>query len=103
VTTEDIKWNEEGKILNQSPDTYKIPTITDVPVDFRVSLLDNAPNQNTIRKSKAVGEPPLPLAISAWLAIKYALSAVNDHQIEPHLAIPATNEEIVLCVKGMGK
>lgn len=103
VTTEDIKWNAEGKILNQSPDTYKIPTISDIPADFRVELLDNAANNNTIRKSKAVGEPPFPLAISVWLAIKYAVSSLKDHKKEPQLSIPATNEEIVLSVKKLLK
>lgn len=101
VTCEDIKWNEEGKILNSSPDTYKIPTISDVPANIKVSLLEDAPNHNTIRQSKAVGEPPFPMAISVWLAIKYAVSSVCDHKYEPPLSIPATNEEIVMCVKRM--
>lgn len=103
VTCEDIKWNDEGKILNASPDTYKIPTISDIPADVRVELLANAPNHNTIRKSKAVGEPPFPMALSAWLAIKYAVSSVGGHQQEPPLSIPATNEEIVLCIEKMKK
>ena len=97
VTCEDIRWNEHGKILNSSPDTYKIPTISDVPTDIRVELLADAPNNNTIRQSKAVGEPPFPMAISAWLAIKDAISSVNNNNSEPELKIPATNEEIVLC------
>ncbi len=101
VTTEDLKWNKDGKLLNASPDTYKIPTITDIPVELNIELLENAPNHNTIRRSKAVGEPPFPLAISAWLAIKDAVSAVYDHQIEPPLSIPATNEEIVICIAKM--
>jgi xanthine dehydrogenase molybdopterin-binding subunit B len=101
VTTEELKWNSQGRLLNSSPDTYKIPTITDIPVDLRVELLENAPNNNTIRRSKAVGEPPFPLAISVWLAIKDAISAVFDHTKEPPLGIPATNEEIVLCLEKM--
>ena len=101
VTCEEIKWNDQGKILNSSPDTYKIPTISDVPADIRVALLEDAPNHNTIRQSKAVGEPPFPMAISVWLAIKYAVSSVFKHKHEPPLSIPATNEEIVLCVRKM--
>ncbi len=99
VTTENLKWNHEGILLNASPDTYKIPTITDVPVEMNVELLENACNDNTIRGSKAVGEPPFPLAVSAWLAIKYAIASVGNHDTEPALDIPATNEEIVLAVQ----
>ena len=99
VTTEDIKWNDKGKILNASPDTYKIPTINDIPTNIKVQLLENAPNENTIRRSKAVGEPPFPLALSVWLAIKYSISTFADHNIEPELKIPASNEEIVLCIE----
>jgi len=99
VTTEDLKWNKDGKLLNASPDTYKIPTITDIPVEINVELLKNEYNDNTIHGSKAVGEPPFTLAVSAWLAIKYAIASLNDHKSEPMLSIPATNEEIVLAVQ----
>jgi xanthine dehydrogenase large subunit len=98
-TTEDIKWDEKGNLLNHSPDTYKIPTIHDIPSDFRVKLLKGYPNPNTIRSSKAVGEPPLMLAFSVWLAIKDAVSTVGDHKVEPDFSIPATNEVIVLAVE----
>jgi xanthine dehydrogenase large subunit len=95
-TTEECKWDDEGNLLNHSPDTYKIPNVQDMPKDFRVELLENVPNDNTIRKSKAVGEPPLMLCFSAWLAIKDAISAVGKHQIEPEFSLPATNETILL-------
>lgn len=98
VTTEDIKWNEKGRILNASPDTYKIPGIGDIPVDIEVKLLEKEPNDNTIRRSKAVGEPPFPLAISVWMAIKYAIASLAYHKLETKLKIPATNEEVVLSV-----
>jgi len=96
VTTEEIKWDEKGRLMTHSPDTYKIPAVRDIPRDFRVRLLENAPNPNTIRKSKAVAEPPFMLALSTWLAIKDAVSAVADHEFEPEFSIPATNEVIVL-------
>lgn len=96
VTTEEIKWDEKGNLMTHSPDTYKIPTVQDIPKDFRVSLLQNVPNPNTIRKSKAVAEPPLMLALSTWLALKDAVSAVGNHEFEPEFSIPATNEVIVL-------
>lgn len=95
VTTEDLKYDEKGNLLNHSPDTYKIPTINDIPHDFRVRLLKDVPNPNTIKQSKAVGEPPFMLAISVWLAIKDAVSSIVDHKIEPELSLPATNEVIV--------
>lgn len=95
VTTEDLKYNNKGNLLNHSPDTYKIPTIQDIPKDFHVELLQNVPNPNTIKQSKAVGEPPFMLALSVWLAIKDAISAVGDHQFEPEFSLPATNEVIL--------
>jgi xanthine dehydrogenase molybdopterin binding subunit len=95
VLTEDLKYDVKGNLLNHSPDTYKIPTIRDIPDDFRVALLQNAPNPNTIRQSKAVGEPPFMLALSVWMAVKDAISAVSNHTDEPDLSIPATNEAIL--------
>jgi xanthine dehydrogenase large subunit len=95
-TTEEILWDEKGNLLTHSPDTYKIPAVGDIPADFRVALLEGYPNPNAIHGSKAVAEPPLMLALSAWLAIKDALSAVRGHECEPDFQIPATNEMIVL-------
>ena len=98
-TTEEIKWDAKGNQLNHSPDTYKIPSIQDIPEDFRVKLLQNAPNPNAIRKSKAVAEPPFMLCFSSWLAIKDAISAVGNHQFEPAFSLPATNEVILLSIE----
>lgn len=100
VTTEEIKWDSNGNLMTHSPDTYKIPTVRDIPKDFRVKLLEGVPNPvGTIRRSKAIGEPPFMLALSVWLAIKDAISAVGDHQIEPDFSIPATNELILLSIE----
>ena len=98
-TTEEIKWDKNGRLLTFSPDTYKIPLITDIPKDFRVKLLKDAPNINVIKKSKAVGEPPFMHCFSVWLAIKDAISSVGNHKIEPELSIPATNEKILMAVE----
>ena len=98
-TTEDIKWGAKGNLLNYSPDTYKIPGVRDIPKEFHVELLENAPNPKVIRNSKAVGEPPLMLAFSVWLAIKDAISAVGNHQLEPDFQIPATNEVILQSIE----
>jgi len=102
-TTEEMKWDKNGKLLTFSPDTYKIPLITDIPQDFRVKLLKDAPNVNVIKKSKAVGEPPFMHCFSVWLAIKDAISSIGNHQIEPELSIPATNEKIVLAIEKIKK
>lgn len=95
-TCEEIKWDQRGRLLTSSPDTYKIPTINDIPEKFTIRLLDNAGQEGTIHHSKAVGEPPFMLAFSVWLAIKDAISAYGKHESEPDFAIPATNELIVL-------
>jgi len=99
-TTEENKWNEKGQLLTHSPDTYKIPTIADIPKIFNVQLLENYPNPNTIRQSKAVGEPPFMLGLSVWLAIKNAVSAANKNCELADFELPATNETIAkLCAK----
>jgi xanthine dehydrogenase molybdopterin-binding subunit B len=95
-TTEEIRWDDQGHLLTHSPDTYKIPAIRDVPKDFRVALLQGAPNPLAIHNSKAVAEPPFMFGLSAWLAIKDAISAAGNHTVEPEFSLPATNEIIVL-------
>ena len=94
-TTEEIKWDRNGNLLTHSPDTYKIPTINDIPKDFRVALLQNVPQPGTIQRSKAVGEPPFMLGLSVWLAVKDAISAVANHQAEPDFSLPATHAVIL--------
>ncbi|HRZ78325.1 MAG TPA: molybdopterin-dependent oxidoreductase, partial [Bacteroidales bacterium] len=95
VTLEEVVWDAQGRLLTDSPDTYKIPTFCDIPKDFRVKLLEDAPNPLAVKQSKAVGEPPFMLALSVWLAIKDALSAVDDHEKEPPFRLPATYEVIL--------
>lgn len=102
-TTEECKWDAKGNLLNHSPDTYKIPNVQDIPKDFRTELLKNVPNPHTIHSSKAVAEPPLMLALSCWLAIKDAISAVANHEIEPDFSLPATNEVILLSIEKLKK
>lgn len=99
VMMEDMKYDEKGNLLNHSPDTYKIPTIKDIPTDFRVDFLKAVPNPNTIKQSKAVGEPPFMLALSVWLAIKDAISAEGNHKTEPEFSLPATNEVILKSIE----
>ena len=101
-TTEEIRWDKDGNLLTHSPDTYKIPTINDIPSDFRIELLRNVPHPGTILGSKAVGEPPFMLALSVWLAIKDAVSAAGNHEKEPDLPIPATPEAILAAIEKPG-
>ena len=75
LTTEELVYDGEGRLLTHAPSTYKIPVASDVPADFRVALFDGANREDTIYRSKAVGEPPLMLAISVFCAIADAIHA----------------------------
>ncbi len=97
-TTEEIKWDDKGRLMTHSPDTYKIPTVQDIPKDFRVEFLQGYPNPVAIRQSKTVAEPPFMYGLSTWLAIKDAVSAIMDHKKEPEFSLPATNEVILLSI-----
>jgi xanthine dehydrogenase large subunit len=96
-TTEELRYNDEGLLLTHSPTTYKIPNIQDIPPVFNVDWIVNESNTVNIRGSKAVGEPPLLLAISVWAAIKNALSFISNGS-GVDLKLPATNEEILRCL-----
>ncbi len=104
LTCEELKWNEAGKLLSDGPATYKIPAISDAPTIFNARIIENMPNQEqTIFRSKAVGEPPLMLAISTWCAIRDAIAAVADYSIFPKLNAPATPQEILRVVSEVKK
>src|SRR5262249_29219946 len=99
LTMEELVWSAEGKLLTHAPSTYKIPTARDLPREFRVELLEGVPNaEPTIYRSKAVGEPPLMLAISVWLAILDAVASVGGRGALPKLDAPATPERILRAV-----
>lgn len=102
VTTEKLVYSPRGELVSHSPTTYKIPNIQDVPAVFNVDYLENDRNIVNIRGSKAVGEPPLLLAISVWTAVKHALSFVSNGEI-PKLELPATNEEILMRITAYEK
>lgn len=100
LTAEELVWNREGRLLTHSPDTYKIPAVGDVPEDFRVRLLENAPNPKaTIHRSKAVGEPPFMLAISVREAIRDAVAAFGPGGRQVRLASPSTGEAIFRAIR----
>jgi len=93
LTGEELLWDNQGRLLTHSPDTYKIPAIGDVPKDFRVTLLPNAAQPGVVHGTKAVGEPPLMLAISVREAIRDAVGAFRTGG-EVSLASPATCEAV---------
>ncbi|HEX2120704.1 MAG TPA: molybdopterin cofactor-binding domain-containing protein, partial [Thermoanaerobaculia bacterium] len=94
VTTEELRYDEKGVLLSHSPTTYKIPNIHDVPEILNVDWIEQD-NPLNVKGSKAVGEPPLLMAISAWCAAKHALSFVSNGEIA-RLRLPATNEELLM-------
>ena len=99
LTTEELLWNPKGKLLTHAPSTYKIPAISDRPDVFNVALW-NAPNpEQTIYRSKAVGEPPLMLGISVLMALSDAL--LNCGKSYPALDAPATAEQILMSIERM--
>jgi len=102
LTTEELMWNEQGRLLSNNPATYKIPAISDAPADFRVALVPDAPNrEHTIYNSKAVGEPPFMLGISVWSALKDAIASVADYKVSPVLDTPATPERVLWAVEAL--
>jgi xanthine dehydrogenase large subunit len=94
LTSEELQWNDRGELQTHAPSTYKIPACSDLAPDFRVVLLENAANrEDTIYRSKAVGEPPFMLAISVFHAIRDAITTnVNP---SPNLDAPATPEAVL--------
>jgi xanthine dehydrogenase molybdopterin-binding subunit B len=99
LTCEELIWDKEGRLLTHSPDTYKIPAVNDRPREFNVRFLENATQRLTIHGSKAVGEPPLMLAISVREAIRDAIAAFGTARGEVFLKVPATCEAIFMAVQ----
>lgn len=104
LTTEELLWDDEGKLLTTGAATYKIPAAADTPLIFNVNLLKDSANvEATIYHSKAVGEPPLMLAISVWSALRDAISSLSDYQISPDLDTPATPERVYWAIQNIKK
>jgi xanthine dehydrogenase large subunit len=101
LTTEELVYDSEGRLRTHAPSTYKIPTASDVPEDFRVKLWDSKGNKAaTIYRSKAVGEPPVMLANSVFSAITHAIASLKPGMVPP-LDAPATPEAILNAVNAM--
>jgi xanthine dehydrogenase large subunit len=96
LTTEELCWNEKGRLTTHAPSTYKIPVASDVPAALSARLWSAGENvEDSIHRSKAVGEPPLMLAISVWLAVRDAVGAARADGRPVELDAPCTPEAIL--------
>ncbi len=100
LTSEELCWDEKGRLTTHAPSTYKIPACSDWPKEFNIELLDWSKNrEETIYRSKAVGEPPFMLAMSVFYAIKDAVESQADYKVRSALNAPATPERILTAVE----
>ncbi len=93
VTTEELVYSDNGRLLSSSPATYKIPTIGDIPEELYVEILEGSINELGIKRSKAIGEPPFIYGESVFFAIVDAISSTGRFPLE--LSIPATPEKVL--------
>ena len=102
LTSEELWWDNDGQLRTHAPSTYKIPLASDRPRIFNVCLADWSENKElTIKRSKAVGEPPFMLGISVFEALSMAVASVGNYQLCPRLDAPATPERILMAVERM--
>ncbi|NQZ73259.1 MAG: molybdopterin-dependent oxidoreductase, partial [Dinoroseobacter sp.] len=99
LTTEELIWDDKGRLRTHAPSTYKVPACSDRPDVFNVALWDGENREETIYRSKAVGEPPLMLGISALMALSDAVASTGDGSIYPDLDAPATAERVLWAVQ----
>ncbi|WP_296980194.1 xanthine dehydrogenase molybdopterin binding subunit, partial [Thalassolituus sp. UBA1505] len=98
LTSEELLWDNQGRLSSASAATYKIPTSVDIPEVFNVELFDRPAAADTIYHSKAVGEPPLMHGIAVFCALRDAVASVSDYKVSPQLDTPATPERILNAV-----
>jgi xanthine dehydrogenase large subunit len=97
LTTEELWWDDTGRLRTHAPSTYKIPLASDRPRIFNVNLADWSENREmTIKRSKAVGEPPFMLGISVFEALSHAVASVADYRECPRMDAPATPERVLM-------
>ncbi len=99
LTTEELVWDNKGGLRTHAPSTYKIPACSDRPRSFNVALWGRENREDTVGKSKAVGEPPFMLGISAFYALSDAVAACGPGDVYPALDAPATAERVLFAVK----
>ena len=100
LTTEELVFDARGRLLTHAPSTYKIPCASDVPADFRVALFEGSNREDTVYRSKAVGEPPLMLGIAVFAAVADAIHSLAPGTAVP-LDAPATAESILHTIQAM--
>jgi xanthine dehydrogenase large subunit len=100
LTSEELVFDAKGRLLTHAPSTYKIPVASDVPRDLRVALFENVNREDTIYRSKAVGEPPLMLGISVYSAIIDALHGIAPG-VQVPLDAPATPERVLMAAEAL--
>jgi len=98
LTTEQLVWNDKGYLSTHAPSTYKIPATGDIPEHFKVDLWPEANREDNVGGSKAVGEPPLMLAISVYEALREAVGAVKGEGQLVAMTAPATAENVLLAL-----
>lgn len=99
LTTEELVWEGKGRLSTHAPSTYKIPACSDRPPVFNVALWGKPNREDAVGKSKAVGEPPFMLGISALMALSDAVAACGDGSVYPALDAPATAERVLMAVR----
>jgi xanthine dehydrogenase large subunit len=100
LTTEELWWDTKGRLRTHAPSTYKIPLASDRPKIFNVKLAEWSENrEQTIGRSKAVGEPPFMLGISVLEALSMAVASIADYTVCPRLDAPATPERVLMAVE----
>jgi len=99
LTTEELVFDDKGHLRTHAPSTYKIPACSDRPPIFNMDLWPAVNREETVHRSKAVGEPPLMLAISVFAALNDAVASVADYKVVPNLDAPATPERILMAVE----
>jgi len=108
LTTEQLVWNDKGHLATHAPSTYKIPATGDVPEHFRIALWPEANPEDNVGGSKAVGEPPLMLAISVWEALREAVASARSSRAQAapesdatlvRMAAPATAENVLRAIQ----
>ncbi len=101
LTTEELCFDDKGRLTTHAPSTYKIPVCGDRPPIFNIEIWKGQNREPTVHRSKAVGEPPLMLAISVFSALVDAVASVGGHKVMPNLDAPATPERILFAVEGV--
>ena len=102
LTTEELWWDDKGRLRTHAPSTYKIPTANDRPDDLRIAIWEKGENRSeTVYRSKAVGEPPFMLAISVFSALTDAVCAAGEGRTFPRLDAPATPERVLWAVESV--